>query len=407
VKNVCNQRDKNQFYLNRGEGKEKDPNIRARRKMYIDCRTSYETWRQDKKLPHGAQVHPFKQALPEKLLDHPYFVDPEAIYEELEYENSPGDAQTEASKAPSRVINSEPDTTVVLVSWGKDAKRLEAAGDCLNQLVAQKLPVKIVLMEMLQRAERSSFPRLESKLPNTRQLSVVAKRENMGLWQKEALINLAVAHVDTPHVILMDMDVYSEDPYWLQRIREKLDIGEDMLVQGFSECHDTLEPAKHSFRSCVIHEGKLMTNPGLVWGLHLTTFKRNAGLNPFLIYGGGDGFMVAEYSGRLKPYMTRSPVLKDIVRKNLPVRCELDYVDVPVLHINHGGVGSRNYAARHHMVNYFRPMNAIVEVDSHGLLRWRKPGSPEAEMVARRGEMHSKEAVDLICRTIVESRERD
>lgn len=76
VKKVENQKDKNDFYVNRGEGKEQDPKIRQRRQMYVDCRRAYETWKLNDSLPHGAKILPFTKPLPDSLLDHPYMQDP-------------------------------------------------------------------------------------------------------------------------------------------------------------------------------------------------------------------------------------------------------------------------------------------------------------------------------------------
>lgn len=79
AKLVANQKDKNQFYVNRGEGKERDPSVRARRQMYVDCRRAYETWKPGKQLPHGAKILPYDLVLPECLLDHPYMQDPKYL----------------------------------------------------------------------------------------------------------------------------------------------------------------------------------------------------------------------------------------------------------------------------------------------------------------------------------------
>jgi len=79
AKLVQNQKDKNQYYLNRGEGREEDPILRTRRQMYIDCRIAYETWKPGDVLPHGAKLTPFLHALPESLLQHPYNLDPDYL----------------------------------------------------------------------------------------------------------------------------------------------------------------------------------------------------------------------------------------------------------------------------------------------------------------------------------------
>ena len=76
VKKIENQKDKNDFYVGRGEGRESDPALRQRRQMYIDCRRAYETWDGKVSLPHGAYLIPYSDPLPEVLLDHPYMIDP-------------------------------------------------------------------------------------------------------------------------------------------------------------------------------------------------------------------------------------------------------------------------------------------------------------------------------------------
>lgn len=62
-----NMADKIQFYKNRGEGKEKNPQLRKRRQMYVDCRDAWFNWKPGNKLPHGAKVLPYNGPLPEVL----------------------------------------------------------------------------------------------------------------------------------------------------------------------------------------------------------------------------------------------------------------------------------------------------------------------------------------------------
>jgi len=400
VKNVQNQRDKNQFYLNRGEGKELDPTIRRRRQMYIDCRMSYETWKPRRGLPHGASVQPFTHALPETLLQHPYFTSPKQIYST--------EAQ-ETAGVPLDVIvpdiGTVVDTTVVMVQYGTTPERNKAARECLTRLAEQKIRAEFILVDLSDTAWEV-LPEIE-RFERHQCIHMIEKPEHRGLWQKEALINRAMKNVTTPYVILLDMDLYSDDPYWLWRIREKLNMGPDVMVQGFRHCHDTLFPEVHCFSTCAAPTPGMMTAPGGVWGMHTETFRRNGGLNPYLLFGGGDSFMVAEFSGVVKPFMNNFSRLSDIVRRTLPIKCSLSHVDVDIKHVNHGATGSRNYADRHYMTSYFtRPIRVLVDIDPRGILRWKYPGCPEQEMVARRGEMSSQEKVKEICQSILDSRKR-
>lgn len=71
AKEVTNQRDKNDYYVNRGEGKEPETVLRNLRQMYIDCRRACECWQPGRPLPHGASLFPYEHTLPEALLKHP------------------------------------------------------------------------------------------------------------------------------------------------------------------------------------------------------------------------------------------------------------------------------------------------------------------------------------------------
>lgn len=82
AKSVRNQKDKNKYYQDRGEGKESNPELRARRQMYIDCRLAYENWVPGKGLPHDASVLAFGAPLPEVLKMHEYYSDPSILLRE-------------------------------------------------------------------------------------------------------------------------------------------------------------------------------------------------------------------------------------------------------------------------------------------------------------------------------------
>lgn len=65
--------DKNQFYVNRGEGKEEELKIRKMRQMYVDCRKAWESWSPGDILPHGATIHTYLDEVPKILESHPYY----------------------------------------------------------------------------------------------------------------------------------------------------------------------------------------------------------------------------------------------------------------------------------------------------------------------------------------------
>lgn len=59
---------KHKYYQERGEGKETNQMIRARRQSYVSCREAWENWQPGDVLPYGAQVIEYKGFVPEVFL---------------------------------------------------------------------------------------------------------------------------------------------------------------------------------------------------------------------------------------------------------------------------------------------------------------------------------------------------
>lgn len=73
AKEIRNQKDKNDYYVARGEGKEADSYTRGMRQMYVDCRRACQNWQPGMPLPHNAILFPFELPLPEALMKHPKY----------------------------------------------------------------------------------------------------------------------------------------------------------------------------------------------------------------------------------------------------------------------------------------------------------------------------------------------
>lgn len=168
-----------------------------------------------------------------------------------------------------------------------------------------------------------------------------------GIWQKEALWNVG-AHwairVGCKYMVFMDMDVQIRHPNWISSMVSKLSVGSNRLVQGFRFVQDDYDEdwAYQSVASRAAGiDSDLGVNPGLVWGMTREFYLAIGGFNPFYYLGGGDSGFVSEVLD-----IPGVEVIPSIRRTNLP-HGVYDYVDVDVVHVNHGNRTDRlRYSSR-------------------------------------------------------------
>lgn len=297
-----------------------------------------------------------------------------------------------------------PKASVVIVHYGDDPVRLKAVGECLGSMENQCFEGEVVVVELVFDG-KSHLPPLSSKF---RKIVVAGDSGNMGIWQKEAMMNIGVEAADNDIIVFVDSDLRCGTCDWIDRIARKVHADPESMVHGYRICSDSIYPEQYRFLSygAMIAGGMvgdMPHNPGLTWGISRRILRENGGVNPYCLYGNGDSLLLAEYLGEryseCNDWCVREvSMMRNLVRRGLR-QCRVDYVDEDVTHINHGQpmtlthYGSKNLMTRH----FSKSMDKLVVMDSNGLLRWVDPGCHEREMIRRRGEMVDSAAVDRIC----------
>lgn len=301
------------------------------------------------------------------------------------------------------------DTAIITVFFGDDELRLAAAEQALLGQSKQDLQADHFLLELVNSRSES---RLQPSLRNCFHYVAVEEREqNQDLFQKEALYNLgwkrALAARRYRFFIFTDADVYSADPAWFRKIRQRLLDDPSRLVQGFRLVWDERDP-DFIFQSLgALHTQKvprdLNVNPGLCWGLDARTLIAGGGFNPFCIEGGGDCLFVAEYLNHrdmayelgLLQWEWYARLIRD-----LPYSARLDAVEVDLFHCFHGKFSERRAYETFQALSRLAPLETFVKIDQNGLLAWRDPNCAERRLLQRRSELVDEEAVERVLATL-------
>jgi hypothetical protein len=196
---------------------------------------------------------------------------------------------------------------------------------------------------------------------------------SIGLWHKESLQNIGgyLARFQK-YLIFLDSDVYSEDPLYISRMKDKLEEENLDLVQGFSVVQDTLdlEYCQASWVSQYKKGIEYWRAPGLIWGIKSSTFNEIKGFNALVPEGSGDGAFISELLGIKFGGASSHEWFNQSVRK-MAKRYNIDYLQDDVVHINHGQ--SRDYVSRSYFLNLLAlPMQDIFQQNFLGILHWRE-----------------------------------
>jgi len=238
------------------------------------------------------------------------------------------------------------------------------------------------------------------------------------MWQKERLLNLAVAAVPThvDRVAWLDCDIVFGRSDWWQEAVHLLD--HTVLVQLFSLCHDLgrdtpygvfapadainsaesfVEISRRPGSEAILFDrlwgseaenGKVVRRQrlsGLAWAARRELLERH-GLYDACILGAGDrayacaafGTQRSARQGWLQNDRQREHYLRWAVPFAEDVGGRISIVEGEVFHLWHGGVNERRYRERHTRFAPFAfdPFADIV-IDAAGLWRW---ASDKAEM---------------------------
>lgn len=229
-----------------------------------------------------------------------------------------------------------------------------------------------------------------------------ALKSDQLLWQKERVINyLAEKMPDSiKYIAFIDGDVLFSDDNWVQEAKNKLDQKENLFIQPFSDVyylpknhyrnHGFYSHSTPSVSSQIIKSGGkneyintfntknyIYGNPGMCWITKKETLINNP-LYDKCIIGGGDTLNLIRWLN-LKdienvPFVKKTKnFIKSFVDdsfKNEIKNIEIDYIDQPIFHFNHGNKVNRKYNERQKI---FKDTNFNVSkdlVNDQGLYRY-------------------------------------
>lgn len=247
-------------------------------------------------------------------------------------------------------------------------------------------------------AEMSSSGRFE--VPSDDRTIVVRLTEGDVMWQKEALLNVALDHLpaSAKYVAWLDCDVVLEDGDWREEARRSLD--HSALVQLFTELYDlppsgVWDPLAERTGSSVVALRALGagscadpreqetnesrgTNYGLAWAARVDLMREHRFYDAAII-GGGDRTLICAALGcwedavsslQLLPaqaahYEAWAKPFYEAVRGNVGA------IPGRIFHLWHGDIADRRYTERHSRLAAlsFDPAVDLVR-DTNGLWKW-------------------------------------
>lgn len=264
------------------------------------------------------------------------------------------------------------DMALVIPVYGNRRQILKKS---MTYHVKQTLDVQIIVVEL---SFDGSITNLE-EFKNIYHVVVNGEDKHKDLCQKESLINIGASYIQEPiqYIMFLDCDVFSVDCDWFSKIRSKL-ISPNAIVQCCSSVVDSCDPL-YSFMSAanVINNNLdgVAHNPGIGWAMHVEEFAMAGGLNPYFIEYSGDSAFLQEMFG--VDEFANYPHLASMLRR-IDGTYNMKYVDVPVIHINHGNSLDRSYDARKQMVDLWdRSIGDLVSMSTNGLIEWTDPQCAE------------------------------
>jgi len=224
------------------------------------------------------------------------------------------------------------------------------------------------------------------------------------LWQKERLLNVALAYLpaDCAQVAWIDCDLVFANPDWPLRAVQALE--QFPVIQLFGHLHDLgsgalppvreplaadsqVESVVRKIRSgtegpgeLVMRDGALARQNGLgfAWAARRELVEKH-GLYDACILGGGDRAYICAALGCFElctsPLRMGSRRVEHYLAWARPfyeaVRGRVDFIDGRLFHLWHGELVNRRYKERHDsfIEYYFDPFTDIVQVPS-GCWRW-------------------------------------
>jgi hypothetical protein len=232
-------------------------------------------------------------------------------------------------------------------------------------------------------------------LPKSRH--IIKVRTSDVLWQKERLLNIALANLpdNCKKVVWIDCDVLFENPDWARETSARLDHAR--VIQPFREAVRLPEHAiennnegERYFSFAYIYQQdpllvsdgnyNLHGHTGFAWATHKKIIQRH-GLYDVCLSGNADHLMAHSFVGRWDTACTHRVIganrsyfdhytkwSKEIYGT---VNAEVDFVDGLLLHLWHGDLKDRNYTHHQKALAHFEfnPSTDIV-LNEAGCWQW-------------------------------------
>ena len=289
----------------------------------------------------------------------------------------------------------DPSVALVIGCFDVSEEHEKAMRAAIAQLSRLDPLPKIVLVEL----SESCCGMMEGVLDGitgSRYVTLPSDDRYKGLFHKEALFHYAITHLvgNADLFVLHDGDVYPTRTDWISLIRTTI-AGKD-VIQPFGNSNDTIDPAFAAISCCkaLVTKDWPRKTPGLSWAVTRDYWERVGGMNTWAIAGAGDTLWAAEIrcSKEDFAYMKKWTYFNAFWRDIQAAR--LGYLDVPIVHVNHGPRATRCYNQRHEILNHFAPIADHLEWDLNTLLhRFRVAGCPMQKALLRRRELLTRDDV--------------
>lgn len=250
------------------------------------------------------------------------------------------------------------------------------------------------LLRFLRMMERAGVPVFGAEVILPRQTSAVGGLPNWKviiadpakhiLWQKEALLNVALSLVPKQYnaIAWIDADLDFTNPDWVAQSEQALTTSD--VIQPFHEAVWTQEDGSVERRtpSCIITglDRKFHGHPGFAWAVRREVLERAGGLYPYCLLGNADTLMALSFL-RTPLWQRCKEALgtnhSEYERWQLSIgQVSTGFVWGQLWHEYHGSRENRRYNERIEIVKSLDCIEAAT-IDETGLLSWTPQASQD------------------------------
>lgn len=222
------------------------------------------------------------------------------------------------------------------------------------------------------------------------------------LWQKERVINFVVQKLpeNIKYVAFIDGDILFPDENLIIKAKDKLNSTNDLMLQLFSTVYylprnhckyngyyvyynnsiakNIMKAGgKQSYINDFSSDDFYLPNPGMAWMCKKETLLKNP-LYDKCIIGGGDKINIINWLGIKNleniPFIRKTKEQSQIFINELKLipeqNFEIDFIDSPIFHLNHGNRVDRQYNSRLNILKRYNFNPTIDLTIEQGLYRY-------------------------------------